>query len=109
MDIATGYLEIGGLLDLDQSWQKLEKIRIILEHIKDIPGFEYDLGEYSASPRRFSAYLVTSQSISQFAGMTSSHSQLGNHTSSHTGRMMLYIRYCFFISHYPRQLRFYRL
>lgn len=30
MDIATGYLEIGGLLDLDQSWQKLEKIRIIL-------------------------------------------------------------------------------
>ncbi len=30
MDIATGYLEIGGLLDLDQEWQKLEKIRIIL-------------------------------------------------------------------------------
>lgn len=30
MDIATGYLEIGGLLDLDQSWQKLDKIRIIL-------------------------------------------------------------------------------
>ena len=30
MDIATGYLEIGGLLDLDQNWQKLEKIRIIL-------------------------------------------------------------------------------
>ena len=30
MDIATGYFEIGGLLDLDQSWQKLEKIRIIL-------------------------------------------------------------------------------
>lgn len=30
MDIATGYLEIGGLLELDGHWQKLEKIRIIL-------------------------------------------------------------------------------
>ena len=30
MDIATGYLEIGGLLDLDGDWQKLDKIRIIL-------------------------------------------------------------------------------
>ena len=30
MDVATGYLEIGGLLELDQEWQKLEKIRIIL-------------------------------------------------------------------------------
>lgn len=30
MDVATGYLEIGGLLDLDQEWQKLDKIRIIL-------------------------------------------------------------------------------
>ncbi len=30
MDIATGYFEIGGLLDLDQNWQKLDKIRIIL-------------------------------------------------------------------------------
>ena len=30
MDIATGYLEIGGLLALDQDWQKLDKIRIIL-------------------------------------------------------------------------------
>lgn len=30
MDIATGYLEIGGLLELDGNWQKLEKIRIIL-------------------------------------------------------------------------------
>ena len=30
MDIATGYLEIGGLLDLDGEWQKMEKIRIIL-------------------------------------------------------------------------------
>ncbi len=30
MDIATGYLEVGGLLALDGSWQKLEKIRIIL-------------------------------------------------------------------------------
>lgn len=29
-DVATGYLEIGGLLDLDQHWQKLKKIRIIL-------------------------------------------------------------------------------
>lgn len=29
-DVATGYLEIGGLLDLDQHWQKLNKIRIIL-------------------------------------------------------------------------------
>ena len=30
MDIATGYLEIGGLLSLDSHWQKLDKIRIIL-------------------------------------------------------------------------------
>lgn len=30
MDVATGYLEIGGLLDLDQEWQKLDKIRIIM-------------------------------------------------------------------------------
>jgi len=30
MDIATGYLEIGGLLSLDGDWQQLEKIRIIL-------------------------------------------------------------------------------
>lgn len=30
MDIATGYLEIGGLLALDGDWQKLDKIRIIL-------------------------------------------------------------------------------
>lgn len=30
MDIATGYLEIGGLLELDEDWQKLDKIRIIL-------------------------------------------------------------------------------
>ena len=30
MDIATGYLEIGGLLALDTHWQKMDKIRIIL-------------------------------------------------------------------------------
>jgi superfamily II DNA or RNA helicase len=30
MDIATGYLEIGGLLEIDEKWQKLDKIRIIL-------------------------------------------------------------------------------
>ena len=30
MDIATGYLEIGGLLAMEGNWQKLEKIRIIL-------------------------------------------------------------------------------
>ena len=30
MDIATGYLEVGGLLSLDGEWQKLDKIRIIL-------------------------------------------------------------------------------
>ncbi len=30
MDIATGYLEIGGLLELDGCWQHLDKIRIIL-------------------------------------------------------------------------------
>lgn len=30
MDIATGYLEIGGLLELDSHWQELDKIRIIL-------------------------------------------------------------------------------
>jgi superfamily II DNA or RNA helicase/HKD family nuclease len=30
MDIAAGYFEIGGLLELDGEWQKLEKIRIIL-------------------------------------------------------------------------------
>ena len=30
MDIATGYLEIGGLLELDGEWQKVDNIRIIL-------------------------------------------------------------------------------
>ena len=30
MDIATGYFEIGGLLELDGEWGKLEEIRIIL-------------------------------------------------------------------------------
>ncbi len=29
-DIATGYFEIGGLLDLDGSWQKLDQIRILM-------------------------------------------------------------------------------
>ena len=36
MDVATGYLEIGGLLDLDQEWQKLDKIRIILAPVINI-------------------------------------------------------------------------
>lgn len=44
MDIATGYFEIGGLLDLDQSWQKLDRIRIILgnemtKRTKDVVDF----------------------------------------------------------------------
>lgn len=30
MDIATGYLEVGGILALDAEWQKIDKIRIIL-------------------------------------------------------------------------------
>ena len=30
MDIATGYLEIGGFLALDCEWQKIDKIRIIM-------------------------------------------------------------------------------
>ena len=30
MDIATGYLEIGGLLALDSHWQKVDKLRISL-------------------------------------------------------------------------------
>jgi len=30
MDIATGYFEIGGLLELNENWQLLDKIRIIL-------------------------------------------------------------------------------
>lgn len=30
MDIATGYFEIGSLLELDGDWQKLEKIRILM-------------------------------------------------------------------------------
>lgn len=30
MDIATGYLEVGGLLALDRNWQKMDKIRILL-------------------------------------------------------------------------------
>jgi len=30
MDIATGYFEIGGLLELEGKWQNLDKIRIIL-------------------------------------------------------------------------------
>lgn len=29
-DIATGYFEIGGLLELDGSWQKLDQIRILM-------------------------------------------------------------------------------
>lgn len=29
-DIATGYFEIGGLLELDGKWQKLDKIRILM-------------------------------------------------------------------------------
>ena len=27
IDIATGYFEIGGLLEIDGNWQKLDKIR----------------------------------------------------------------------------------
>ena len=30
-DIATGYFEIGALLELDGQWQKLDKIRIMAE------------------------------------------------------------------------------
>ena len=30
MDIATGYFEIGGLLELGNNWQAMDKIRIIL-------------------------------------------------------------------------------
>ena len=30
MDIATGYFEIGGLLELENKWQSLDKTRIIL-------------------------------------------------------------------------------
>jgi superfamily II DNA or RNA helicase len=30
MDVATGYFEIGALLDLDGDWQKMEKIRILM-------------------------------------------------------------------------------
>ena len=29
-DIATGYFEIGSLLDLDGKWQRLDKIRILM-------------------------------------------------------------------------------
>ena len=29
-DIATGYFEIGGLLELDGKWQQLDKIRILM-------------------------------------------------------------------------------
>ena len=29
-DIATGFFEIGSLLELDDAWQKLEKIRILM-------------------------------------------------------------------------------
>ena len=41
MDIATGYFEVGGLLALDEAWQKLDKIRILLgsevtKHTKDV-------------------------------------------------------------------------
>jgi len=36
MDIATGYLEIGGLLELDSCWQRLDKIRIILAAYLDL-------------------------------------------------------------------------
>jgi hypothetical protein len=30
IDIATGYFEIGSLLDLDGHWQKFDKIRILM-------------------------------------------------------------------------------
>ena len=30
MDVATGYFDVGGLLAVDQKWQMLEKVRIIL-------------------------------------------------------------------------------
>ncbi|MEO0124008.1 MAG: hypothetical protein ABIL69_08420 [candidate division WOR-3 bacterium] len=30
LDIATGYFEIGALLSLEDSWQKLKRLRIIL-------------------------------------------------------------------------------
>ena len=31
IDIATGYFEIGSLLALDGQWQKLDKLRILLD------------------------------------------------------------------------------
>ena len=34
IDIATGFFEIGSLLALDGSWQKLEKIRILMGVLK---------------------------------------------------------------------------
>jgi len=38
IDIATGYLEIGSLLDLDGHWQKFEKIRILMgDEVKHLP------------------------------------------------------------------------
>ena len=56
MDIATGYLEIGGFLTLDTEWQKLDKIRIILgnemtKKTKDVidKAVEYLLGTVKTS------------------------------------------------------------
>ena len=56
MDVATGYLEIGGLLSLDGQWQKLDKIRIILgneitKRTKDIidAAVKALLGEFKKS------------------------------------------------------------
>jgi hypothetical protein len=47
-DIATGYFEIGGLLELDGQWQQLDKIRILM-------GAEVTLGTKAASqPARVS-------------------------------------------------------
>lgn len=47
MDIATGYLEVGGLLALDQSWQKMDKIRILLGNEMTARTIEARIDEYN--------------------------------------------------------------
>lgn len=54
IDIATGYFEIGSLLDLDGHWQKFDKIRILMgdevTHRTSVSTLRSD-GEWIGDPR----------------------------------------------------------
>src|ERR1035437_9727982 len=52
LDIATGYFEIGSLLDLKDEWQKLDKIRILMGNevsLRTKSAFENGLSEIQAT------------------------------------------------------------